>query len=816
MARREKSTSKEVLNISSDLSKMAKGSEKLISSFEKAALAGEKLPRALSRSFKKAQAEMMKDTRRRQKELEKLIKTTGSQNAELKKQIKLEEQAIRQNKDKLDTMERINERYDRQKGLISGLSSRITNLVSVTGALNLVWTIATKIFTTWVDLQEKWARSMGSLAQKTGATTAQFAQMRGTIEGLRSTFGNLEGDVDGIANSSQFVGELTTSFRQLSLVTEDFGRTVLETSRGFGIGTEATSLLFRTIRNGATGADSNLTDFGGNMLRFANEIGASAANLVQDFVDARASVAQFGRSGQETFRKASMMANHFGLETKKIFDMMKGFDTFESASNNVNQLNAMMGTSISSFDMMMEQDPTRRLEMLRGSIMGVGMSWDRMNRMQRMSVAQTLGVEEDVAARLFQENITFQDLERERSAAAIRQKKDADRQRSNTEMMNNLLLRTTAVFETLDRQFQRFWNLLAEYFSPVIQEIQTRVVGLARRFTEWLRSTTGQKQMKQFMTDARNLIRDAFNWVERHIPTWEQFKKKVQEFWQEAKKIGEVLMPALQWMWDHKELIAIIFAASKLTPFISGLTSIAGMLGPSGIVGSAAAGLGPVLAGAAAPLGAILGSYALAQAAEGRELSQNALERSGDSSTRRDLGEAALREARNRRMQFESLGGRELALRGSQNTSGFAATANMARINTQQGLGLISGGEANIQRSGINHIVRAIARNRDLGPAGAARAVRESMGPRLTAEIERQQGKPIEQIIAEYRANDPAFRSPQAGSATETAPATSSTVQAPANLATNNPREDIVIHNVMTLDDGTIAHRSVQRAVSGR
>lgn len=810
MARREKPTSREILNISSELNQIAKGSEKLIASFERAISAGDKLPRSLAKSFNKARQQLLKDTKKHQTELQRLLKTTTESNEEVKKQIKIEERLIRQNKLKLDTMDRINDSYKTQNTRVSNLSLRITNLVSTTWILNKAWQITTKIFDTWVSLQEKQVRAMGTLQMKTGATTNQFMQMRDVIQDLRGTFGQLEGDVDGWEATSAFVGDLQIALRRTDLITRDFARSSLALTRGFGIGAEQASHLFYTIRNGATGAATSFDDFGANMLRFAEQIGANAASLVQDFVDARASVAQFGRTGQDTFRRSALMANHFGLETKKIFDMMKGFDTFDNASNNVNQLNAMMGTTISSFDMMMEQDPTRRLEMLRSQIMGVGLTWDRMSRMQRMSVAQTLGVEEDIAARLFQENITFSDLERERQIAAERQQRNSELQQSNTEMMNRLLMRTTTVFDSISRNFERFWNLLAEYFSPIIEEIYGQVNNLVKRFNDWLRSTTGQREMKKFMTDARNLIKDAFKWIERHLPTWEQFKVKVKEFWQEAKKIGEVIMPVLEWMWEHKELIAIIFAASKLAPFISGLSQIAGMLGPGGAVGSAAAGLTSVLAGAAIPLAAIGGSYALGEMAEGRRVEEGRRARTGDANTLTSLGGSALEELRRRRDMSDV----NSAMRGEG--------GNSYLTNLGEGLGVLSGQEADLRRNNIISAIRRAAENPEFSSARAVREIRTSLGTELSRRVEQDQGRSIEQIVRDVRSRSDYFNrfeqnraGAQAASATQTAPSTTQTVQAPISPSTNTP-QDINITSTIVLDDGTIAGRTVQRAVSGR
>jgi len=75
--------------------------------------------------------------------------------------------------------------------------------------------------------------------------------------------------------------------------------------------------------------------------------------------------------------------------------MASNFDTFSQASNKVNELNAVLGTTISSYELMIEQDPARRVQMVMDAVHDQGLEWENLNRVQRMTLAQQLQISEE-------------------------------------------------------------------------------------------------------------------------------------------------------------------------------------------------------------------------------------------------------------------------------------------------------------------------------------------------------------------------------------------------------------------------------------
>ncbi len=587
----KKLVSDDIQNISKILSDAGvKDVAKFNKQIERAVTGVKSLGRSMSSTLKKAQIQNQKETTKLSTELEKLYKIQAKGGKVDEKKVVTLEKLERRYKSYGASLDRVNDTAKKQETVMSRLGKAFTNLASqislaslAAGALQMAISLGMKIFTNWIALQEKWAAAMGQVAMRTGATASQFAGLRAEAERTRGTFGRLTGDVDGIAGSLQFAGELSVAMRtdvmQLGSDTKD---AMFRVARGFNLGAEGATNLFRLLNTGVAGAQMSITDFGADLLRFADNIHAPAGVIAQDFMEAQDSIAHFGREGVNTFKRAALMANEFGFETKKIFDMMKGFETFQSASENVNQLNAMFGTALSSFDLMMEADPSRKLEMIRTALRDVGSDWNSMDRFQRASLSQVTGESEANLARIFGEGRTLQQLEDEQAEAARRRATAETNQQNNAEMMNDLLARTTEIFDSWGRVLQEVLNTLSEALGPIFGDLHTDAVGLLHTFSDWIKQLVKTKEFKKFVRDARDFIRD----IGRQLKEvkWEDIKHFFREVATKAGEIWRAIKPFAEFLIDHPGIIAAVFAVGVLSQFAGGLGTIAGFMGPTGLI----------------------------------------------------------------------------------------------------------------------------------------------------------------------------------------------------------------------------------------
>lgn len=539
---------KEVADIGAQISQVAQGSEALSMRLQRVLMTGKKMGRGIQAEFRKVHAQLISDARNQEQQLARLQRMQARGENISSNKIKTVERQLAQSRRQIGVMDKVTASTQNQGGALRDLGNRIASTTSLTGILTSVMGVLRKAFENWLDLSRKWTAAMGNIAQQTGATASQLGEMEGAVSRAASRFGHLVGEVDGIAMGGQFVAEMTTAMRDLNDLTPDVELSLLQVSRGFGTGVEGAVQLMRTLEG--IDPSANLTDFGADMLRFADSIGAQAGVLTRDFVDARASVAQFGDEGVDTFQRAALMANQFGFETRKIFDMMKGFDTFGGASQQVNQLNAMLGTSLSSFELMMEQDPSRRLEMIRGELRNQGLEWSNMSRQQRMAIAQSVNLSEDEAARVFAQGASLADLEEQQRSAAEQQARDAQMQRSNQEMMNALLTRTREVFEDISRAIQRVWNVFSRLLAPVFREVNAGMRGLIDNVREWINSARGQETIQRIVQGVAAAVRNVFQWINESMPTWEELESAGRSAWSTVSEWVEWAWEGMQNIWQ--------------------------------------------------------------------------------------------------------------------------------------------------------------------------------------------------------------------------------------------------------------------------
>ena len=130
----------------------------------------------------------------------------------------------------------------------------------------------------------------------------------------------------------------------------------------------------------------------------ARAYGLPVNDVLRDIGDAPDILARFGVANRKEFAVSAAKARSYGLSIKDLTSAFgKQLDTFEGSSMAASKLNAIFGTNINSLKLMMEHDPTKRMEMLRSSLLRQGKSWEKLSVSERNVITQTLGVDEATA-----------------------------------------------------------------------------------------------------------------------------------------------------------------------------------------------------------------------------------------------------------------------------------------------------------------------------------------------------------------------------------------------------------------------------------
>lgn len=817
---------KEAQSLSKLFAQMRNDSASAQANFEAMLATSDKGLRKFQGQLRKLAKSNVKEMRKKQAEIDKL-------NNKLTRLTKTEERRKKVLSDEVKEMQSANQAIHKltettkeagvQTRKLTDLFSRQINFIrqyaSAAGLLVGVIEGITALYRNWADQQTRLTRGMGEASQALGMTARQFSEFQGRADALRETFAGLEGDVDGWAMSLQHTQEVMLSLRRNAQSLGDgVEEAMLRTARGFGIGNDQAGQLFRFLETGVAGAGTSLDEFGADMISFAESIGGNASQMTSDFMGAQDAIAQFGSEGIQVFHDAAMMANEFGFETNRIFQMMRGFDTFSQASQNVNQLNAMLGTSLSSYELMLEQNPAERLEMIRQQLLSSGQTWNEMTRQQRQALAQITGEGESTLARVFGEGLSLDqiraDAERQANEQAARERRAQDAQ----EVMNNLLMRSSEVWDSIQRIFGGIVVDITRALTPAFKIFHQEVSGLATEFREWLNDVMESGEAETFIRDISNWIRDAASWL-RSVDwrgIWASTARTWREWQPTVETIGSAIMGILEFAAEHPGIIAGLFAGAAIARFAGMLSQIPGAV--SMLSGAGAGGGVPAVAGAVAPAAAVAASYGIAVESD-RIGAQEGRRSRTDLLTQRRLGISALEELERRGSmeRGEARQGREAsAIAETRSALANIATEHLGFRSTRgmRNLGFRTRQELDQTRNPIEDVINdAIRGNRGMNSGRLARIIYQRLGNNRSLADEAVGGD-LESYIREQRQTmGPASRA-GAGSATENSGATGRTANA---TPTSRALDTDGTVNVRVLLDGREVGRShVERAQGNR
>lgn len=161
-------------------------------------------------------------------------------------------------------------------------------------------------------------------------------------------------------------------------------------------GEEAGKLILNFQKQGAGAAE--VQEMFNTGAKAARAYGLPVNQVLKDLGQSPEILARFGVANRKEFAVAAAKARSYGLSLKDINGAFgEQLDTFEGSSTAAAKLNSMFGTTINSFELMMQTDPTKRMEMLRKELLAQGKTWEKLSVFERNSITTTLGVDKATA-----------------------------------------------------------------------------------------------------------------------------------------------------------------------------------------------------------------------------------------------------------------------------------------------------------------------------------------------------------------------------------------------------------------------------------
>lgn len=498
---------------------------------------------------------------------------------------------------------------------------------AVLGAIELL----KKGFLAVYDLVDRTVKATGEFRDTIGATTTGLKQLEKEGWQLEGTLRSLSKAELGIGLKE--LGEATKAFGFADASLSKFRTTAVMAGKALGIGSaEAGNLARQFYLSGENGKDLETSFM--DISRAANAAGVPVSEFSKEIGKSTGFMASFGKKARQVFLDSAAYARKYGLSIKSLEGFVDLTDTFEGTAMAAAKLNTIFGTSINAMELMLNDDPAQRLEMVRKALTSQGKSWDNLSRQERKFLAETTKISEDELQGLLTSKKTYADFQKDKERARQREISDQKAIQKATLMTAKTLNNWG---QTFDRIAAAFKPLLEDVIGPDFWKNVGKNVGMVvTRIQEFFNMVRSNKDVQAFVKVLREDFGDllalltskgkmapaTFEKIQRAISAGAKFFGK---FYEVAKKVGALMvkfaptaLSIFEFMVDHAGTILGIFAGLKLLAvggsIYAGVTSFIALLGGGGTImaalGAIATALGGIIASAATAIGGFLVSIA--------------------------------------------------------------------------------------------------------------------------------------------------------------------------------------------------------------
>jgi hypothetical protein len=483
------------------------------------------------------------------------------------------------------------------------------------------------------ELQERWTKAIGAFNMKIGGMTSG---LKGATKAAVSWSSTVRGLTDGdIQEGIQMFGEFTDAIGEVVQQGDDFQRFGLQLARGFNLGGAGAGQLtkvFSVIGDNSRDASETMK----SLVKSANAANIPTNLLAKDLLDSSKYMARFGKEGQKTFVEGAAWVRKYKITMDQLRGSVEGMDMFDEAAKTASRLNAAFGTMVNSMDQMLEDDPAKRLDMIRQQMLAQGMTYDKLTPKQRRYFSETMKLSDDQTAALLSAKNANESYTDFVAKAEKKQKADLDAKA----MMEKQLRSTAQTMYAFGAAFDRVTVAIAKAIKPLLE-----VLGLAKKgdkdFTSFgqvmegitktvihfFESLAGNDKWMSYMRElgkdlqrAGSALKDfvmsgrAADFVGDMASGMKEFYTTVRDLALKAVPMLKPLLDVLMFLSHHVAALATAWGGLKAFNGLGGMGTVGTLVGKAGGMGNifskmgGAKGLGRLgFAGAAGAVGGAIG-----------------------------------------------------------------------------------------------------------------------------------------------------------------------------------------------------------------
>ena len=265
------------------------------------------------------------------------------------------------------------------------------------------------------------ANEFDGAATELGKTTGYVESFNDDIiKSARAT----EGFSMSMAEASAVIGGLSTNMTMFNTLSDQQRLTVEKTSLALnrlGVSASAQGQALDVLTHGMNLTTDAAVQATRDFDTLAQKVGLPTSQVIDDFNTIAPQLSRFGSRGKQVFAELTKQARSMGISVQDAFNIAESFDTFEQAAELAGKLNAQIGLQLNSVQLM-NASHEDRIKILQSEFRMRGKNFDDMGRRQQQAIAEVMGVDVDMASRIFGDPIALRKYQREQKGLEERAK----------------------------------------------------------------------------------------------------------------------------------------------------------------------------------------------------------------------------------------------------------------------------------------------------------------------------------------------------------------------------------------------------------
>jgi len=303
---------------------------------------------------------------------------------------------------------------DNKTGLVGGMFAFAASMKSAEGGLGTFGksffkvfnftTFATAMVNNFIESTVGMIKSFDKAATSFAAATGTGDQFTGTMLEMRQEGNALGVTFENSAKALQSLMERQVGFLGSSKEAQKQMATQVALMERIGISTDVSAEMMNvfTINMGKSqGAAVQMT----KSLASMGGVLGNSQKFLQGFQDSLQSLAVYGEDAVDVFSNMAAAARAAGVEVSTLTGLASKFDTFSEAAETAGRLNALLGSQMSSTQMLLMTED-QRVETLIQQVQVSGESFAQMDRFKQKAIAAAAGITDmNEAQRIFGMNM---------------------------------------------------------------------------------------------------------------------------------------------------------------------------------------------------------------------------------------------------------------------------------------------------------------------------------------------------------------------------------------------------------------------------